>query len=41
MKELIEAGYFEYEKVSSFHNPSDGRKPANKSAGFGATVRRE
>ena len=42
MSELVEAGYFEFEKGSSgFYNPSEGRKSGEKSAGFGATVRRQ
>lgn len=42
MKELITAGYFEYEK-GVFHDPSAGRGDETKrrqTAGFGDTVRR-
>jgi hypothetical protein len=40
MIELMNGGYFEYEKTSKFHNPSENRESPKSTAGFGATVKR-
>jgi len=41
MKELMEAGYFEYEKTTGFHDPTKGRRPGTESANLKSTVKRD
>ena len=41
MTQLNDAGYFEYEKTTGFHNPSKGNQPGQTTAGFKKTVKRD